>query len=216
MNKKIILLGAGGHAKVLLEILHACGTKVDGILDRTCDKVGGELLGVPLVGTDGDLARFSPENTVLVNGLGSVDVPDQRAQLYVENSSKGYAFLKVLHPKAIVSPLASLGEGVQVLAGANIGPGVKIGRNAIVNSLANVDHDCEIGEHCHLAPGVVCSGAVKVGACSHIGTGAVLVQGVSLGERVMVAAGATVVGDINSGARVRGTPAEEYATEKWC
>lgn len=172
MNRSVMILGAGGHAKVLAEALR--------------------LQGVSLLGmTSNDeevLNRYSPDKIDLVNGVGCVHVNPQRRELFERFKSKGYRFASVIHPSSVIAQDVSLGEGVQIMAGVIIQPGSSIGDNALLNTRVSVDHDCVIGSHVHLAPGVILSGGVTIGEGCHVGTGSVVIQGVHIERNTFIKA----------------------------
>lgn len=207
MSLPIIILGGGGHAKVLAEALRAGGVTVLGMTDADPAKRGTAVLGVPVLGTDAELERHGPGSVLLVNGLGSVEQTAGRAALFDAFKAQGYAFATVVHPSAVIAADVKLGEGTQVMAGAIIQPGTTVGRNSIVNTGAVVDHDCAVGDHVHIAPGATLSGTVCIGNRAHVGTGATVIQGIAVGSGCLVAAGAVVVEDVPDGASVRGVPA---------
>jgi UDP-perosamine 4-acetyltransferase len=209
MSRPVIIIGGGGHAKVLVEALRASSVAMLGITDADPAKHGTSVLGAAVLGGDDVLERHAPGTVLLVNGLGSVARPAARAALFDALKAKGYVFATVVHPSAVVASDAVLGEGAQVMAGAVIQPGCTIGENVVINTRAAVDHDCFIGPHVHVAPGVTLSGGVRIGGGSHIGTGAAVVQGVTIGKRCLVAAGAVVIADVAEGATVGGVPAKE-------
>jgi len=190
MKKPVIVLGGGGHAKVLIDALRLSGVKVLGYTDRS--KEAGHALGVPFLGGDERVLDFSPKKVLLVNGVGSVESTKKRRDLFRSFKDKGYQFASVIHRSAVLAKTVKLGEGVQVMAGAVIQTGTVIGDNAIINTKASVDHDCRIGVHVHIAPGVVLSGGVKIGFGSHIGVGAIIVQNVVVGNRSFVKAASLV------------------------
>jgi sugar O-acyltransferase (sialic acid O-acetyltransferase NeuD family) len=208
----IIIIGAGGHAKVVIDTIKKIGASViSGITDLDPAKKGMEILGVRVIGNDEIIQGYVPGSIRLVNGLGSTDVSDRRMRIFERFKKKGYIFKKLVHPSAIVARDVVLGEGVQIMAGAIIQPGCRIGNNVIVNTGASMDHDCLVKDHVHLAPRAVLSGQVTIGAMSHIGTSAVIIQGLSVGEATLVGAGALVVNDIPSGVRALGIPAKVRA-----
>lgn len=209
MNLPLIVLGAGGHAKVLVDALNSAGLPVRGITDASPAKAGSVVLGVPVLGGDKKVLAFAPEVVHLVNGIGSVRVSTLRRKIYDDFKNRGYFFARVVHASAIVAPDAVLAEGAQIMAGVVLQTGCRIGENAIINTRAAVDHDCRIGAHVHISPGVTLCGNVEVGEGSHIGAGATVIQGVRIGRNCMVAAGAVVIGDIPDGATVAGLPAKE-------
>lgn len=205
----VIIIGAGGHAKVVLDILLLIGTEVLGFSDLDSAKAGQSVHGCPILGDDETVLRNDPVSVLLANGVGSVGDMRARKAVFDKYSSKGYGFMMVIHPTAIVSPRSDIGPGVQIMAGAIVQVDSVISDNCIVNTGAIVEHDCHIGAHVHLAPGVTLSGDVTVGAGSHVGTGATIMQGVRIGRRCTVAAGAVVISDIDDDTRVAGVPAME-------
>ncbi len=206
-EKPVILLGAGGHAKVLLDILLEQNIEILGIAEKGGTDLPSDVYGVPVIGSDSDVGQYPPDKVELVNGIGSIGSTVLRKKIYEKFKRQGYCFTQVIHPGAVISKRAELGEGVQILAGAVVNIGSRVGENAIINTNASVDHDCLIGAHVHIAPGVTLSGGVTVGEGSHIGTGASVVQGVGIGVNVIVGAGAVVVNDIEAGEKVCGIPA---------
>lgn len=213
MGKPLILLGAGGHAGVLLDILMLVGGRdILGYSVGEASLIGQQRRGLPVLSTDDELpAAYPPEEVELVNGLGSVGDTSARRSIYQRMKGLGYNFASVIHPKAIVAQDVQLAEGVQVMAAAVIQPGSKIGVNAIINTAAVVDHDCVIGDHAHLAGGVTLSGGVHVGEGVHVGTGASVIQNVNIGAGATVGAGALVVRDVPLAVTVIGVPAREKA-----
>lgn len=208
-RKPVILLGAGGHAKVLLDILLEQNAEILGIAEKDGAKRQTDLYGIPIIGSDSDVECYSPDEIELVNGIGSIGSTALRKRIYEKYKTRGYRFQQVIHSSAVISRRAALSEGVQVAAGAVINIGTRIGENSIVNTNVSADHDCVIGAHVHIAPGVTLSGGVTVGDGSHIGTGANVVQGVHIGKGVIVGAGALVLRDVDDGVLVCGVPAKE-------
>lgn len=206
-EKPVILLGAGGHAKVLLDILLEQNIEVLGIAEKSGADLPPDLYGVPVIGTDFDVQQYSPDKVELVNGIGSIGSTALRQKVYEKFKRQDYCFTQVIHPGAIISRRAELGEGVQIMAGAVVNIGARVGENVIINTNASVDHDCVIGAHVHIAPGATLSGGATVGDGSHIGTGASVVQNVEIGANVIVGAGAVVVNNIEAGKTVCGVPA---------
>jgi sugar O-acyltransferase (sialic acid O-acetyltransferase NeuD family) len=209
MKTSVLILGSSGHAKVLIDCLHA-DSKVDivGILDINSERHGQTLLGEQILGSDDLLSQYSSEKVTLVNGIGSVSNNAYRAEIFCKFKGLGYNFLSVIHPKASISSDVILDEGVQLMAGCIIQPGCRIGNNVIVNTHASIDHDCRIKDHVHLAPGAVCSGGVTIERGVHVGTGAVVIQNIVIGKESLIAAGAVVVNNIAPNTKVFGMPAK--------
>ena len=202
MTATVIIIGAGGHARVLLDALQLSGCKVLGFVDPAFAKGSQGPGGLPVLGGDEALKDYSVSAVQLVNGIGSIGPTTSRGAVYRRGKEAGFSFARVVHPAAVVSASATLGEGVQIMAGCIVQSGAEIGANSIVNTRASVDHDCKIGETVHIAPGVTLSGNVRVGDRAHIGTGAVVIQGISIGADSLVAAGAVVYRDVPEAGRL--------------
>lgn len=208
MNLPVIILGGGGHAKVLIEALRASGVTILGITDSDPAKQNTSVMGIPVLGDDAEVERHAPENVLLVNGLGSVEQPTVRAAIFDAFVARGYSFATVVHPSAVVASDMRMDKGVQIMAGAVIQPGCAIGANTVVNTHTTVDHDCNLAGHVHLAPGAVLSGGVTVGEATHVGAGTTIIQGVRLGARVLIGAGSLVTQDMPDGVTAYGIPAK--------
>lgn len=204
----VIVIGAGGHAQVLIETLHLLGRRVLSITDSARDRMGQSVSGIMIEGSDDLVLEHDPQHIELANAIGSIAVPEIRRRIYVKFASRGYQFATIVHPAATISSSAKLAKGAQVMAGATIQPRVIVGANTIINTSASVDHDCTIGMHTHIAPGVILSGNVAVGQMCHIGTAASVIQSVELGASSFVAAGSVVTKNLPRGAKVRGVPAK--------
>lgn len=202
MTAAVVIIGAGGHARVILDALQLSSCKVLGFVDPAFVKGSQGPGGFLILGGDEVLKGFSTSEVQLVNGIGSIGPTTSRAAVFRRGKDAGFSFAQVVHPSAIVSASATLGEGVQVMAGCVVQAGAEIGPNSIVNTRASVDHDCRIGETVHIAPGVTLSGDVRIGDRAHIGTGAVVIQGISIGADSLVAAGAVVYRDVPEAGRL--------------
>ncbi len=202
MNERVIVLGAGGHAKVLIEALEKCGVEIFGLADVDSSCWGKELLGRSIAGGDDWVLEQPVAANRLVNAVGSVDRAslERRRAIFERFHARGYRFAQVVHPSAVLSPRALRGEGAQVMAGAVVQADARIGANTIVNTRASVDHDCDIGSHVHIAPGAVLCGGVAVGDGVHIGAGAIVRQGIRIGTGALVGAGAVILRDVPAGA----------------
>ncbi len=207
----LIVLGAGGHARVLIDALRILGREIIGV---TAPQPSALPWGIAYLGTDDIITEFEHSTVELVNGVGSVGRSGLRERLFTTFKQRGYRFTRVRHPTAVIASDVEEGEGVQIMAGAVIQTGTRLDEDVIVNTRASVDHDCRVGAHVHIAPGVVLSGGVQVGASSHIGTGAAVIQNIHIGLRSVVGAGAVVVRDVQSEWTVVGNPAKRIRIER--
>jgi UDP-perosamine 4-acetyltransferase len=205
-EQPLVMLGSGGHAKVLHALVLAQGRTIVGVCDPLLAQQGARLWrGVPVLGADDALAQFDPDTVGLINGLGQLVGMRHREQVYERQRQAGFCFPALVHPAAWVAPTASLAQGVQVMAGAVVQPDCRIGENSIVNTHASVDHDCDIGAHVHIAPGATLCGNVRVDARAFVASGSTVIQGVVVGCGAVVGAGATLLRDLAPGQILRGT-----------
>lgn len=197
MAVPMVMLGAGGHAKVLLDLVQALGQQVVAVCDPALASGGvTDWRGVKVIGDDQAVFGFKPDECRLINGLGSLPGQALRFVLHEKFTQQGYQFATLVHPSAVIGGGVTLGQGAQIMAGAVVQADADIGAGTILNTGALVDHDCRVGDHCHIAPGAVVCGGVSLGRRVHVGTGAKIVQGVSVGEHSVVGAGAVVLRDI--------------------
>ncbi len=204
-SKSYILLGAGGHAKVLYEILKLHQLNIQGFIapEKTQDLYFEEL---EYLGDDATF-DYESEHFFLVNTLGSVKYTQPRENLYQYYKTRNFSFPKIIHPSAIISHSAKLLEGVQLLAGSIINSCAIIKENSIINTGAIIEHDCCIGSHNHIAPRAVLCGNVSTGSNVHIGAGASINQSIHIGHNVIIASGAVVTENIPDNSIVAGVPA---------
>ena len=192
---RILIIGAGGHARVVIDAIRAAGEhEIAGLV--TADGCGEPVYGVPVVAADADLGRLRSEVDACIIAVGSVGGVTARLRAAQAAQDAGVPLVTIVHPAASVSAVATLTDGAFVGAGAVVGPGASVGECAIVNSGAVVDHDCNIGAFVHVAPGAALSGTVSVGDRSHIGTGASVMQGIRIGADTVIGVGAVVVDDV--------------------
>ena len=197
-RRPVIILGAGGHAKVVANVLKISGRDVIGLV--TPDEEEGTFkFGIKVLGNDNVLNSYSKKDILLANGVGALPREVLRWELAKEFRDKGYTFINVIHPSAIIAEDVELGEGAQVMAGSIIQPGSYIGRDTIVNTASQIDHDCYISNNCHLSPGVILSGSVNIAKGCHIGTGSIVIQDISIGSNSLIAAGSVVYKNIADG-----------------
>lgn len=193
----LVLIGAGGHARVLHALVLAAGRRFAAVCDPALAQRGDRFWNhLPVLESDAALEALPRDSVMLVNGIGKVVGSDIRRQVHDRLSKLGFRFATLVHPAAWVAPDAQLSDGVQIMAGAIIQPGCVLGEDCIVNTRASVDHDCIIESHVHIAPGATLCGTVEVAESAFIGAGAVVIQGRRIGSSAIVAAGATVARDL--------------------
>lgn len=206
MRRKNVL-GFGGHASVVSEACEAIGYKIQGFYVE-------QGLSAASPEPQGNVVRINRNDALDLNETGATEfalgIGNNTARIWwCEKLLKdGFQLPPIIHPKAWVSPSATLADGVFVGAGAVIQAGAKIGKAALINSNATVEHHCEIGAGAHIGPGAVLAGLAMVGEKSMIGAGAVVRDRVEIGKNVTVGAGAAVVQNIPDGITVGGVPAK--------
>jgi UDP-perosamine 4-acetyltransferase len=204
----IVGVGAGTHAKSLLEAIRSTGRfEVAALVDDDPGRAGGELFGVPIETAEA-LDRLRGDGVEhAFAGVGGIGDSLGRRAVFERLRASGFELPPILHASAVVSPWAQVGDGVQILAGALVNAGAEIGDDVIVNTGAIVEHDCRLEAHVHVAPGVRLAGGATVGEGAHVGIGAVVIEAIHIGAGALVAAGAVVIRDVAPGARVAGVPA---------
>nr|MBI3612746.1 acetyltransferase [Nitrospirota bacterium] len=203
---KIVVFGAGGHAKVVLDVLRQGGRyEPIGMLDTSRELFGTTRWGVPVLGGRDHFGKLLAQGvTRFIVALG--DNRDRQA-IYEDAVKAGFELVSAIHPSALIGGGVEIGPGTLVVAGAVINVDAVIGANAIVNTGATVDHDCRIGAHAHLSPGVHLAGNVTVGELAHLGIGAVVLPNLTIGRACVVGAGSVVLENVPDGAVVAGNPA---------
>lgn len=198
-TRRAAVLGAGGHAKVVIATLQAAGWEVAGVLDDAEERWGGEILGLPVrgpleaaleIGIDGAVIAVG-DNGARADVARRIDLP----------------WIAVAHPAAWVHASVDLGPGTVVFAGVVMQPDTAVGRHGIVNTGASVDHDCRLGDFVHVAPGAHLAGNVAVGEGALVGLGSSVMPGVRVGAWASIGAGAAVVREVERGSTVVGVPA---------
>lgn len=211
----VIGIGAGGHAKVIIDILRMNGEfGLIGLIDADSSLIGGEVLGVPILGGEDRLeSLYQGGVRHAFMGIASLSKTENNKRIFERIRKLGFDIVKVIHPSAVVASDVKIGQGTRIFGGAVINPGTNLGENVVVNTGAIVDHDCVIGDHAQIAPGAKLAGAVTVGEGSIVGIGAAVIQEIKIGYYSFVAAGATVIRDIPSHTRVVGVPARPIISD---
>jgi sugar O-acyltransferase (sialic acid O-acetyltransferase NeuD family) len=199
-----IVVGAGGHAKVVISTLRAMGWGIQFVYDDDTAKWGQTILGIKVTGP---IALLDEKDRLpAVIAVGDPLFRKRLAERYDRD------WITVIHPHAQVDDSAIIGPGTVIFAGTVVQPGVNIGLHAIINTSASIDHDCQVGDYAHVAPGTHLAGAVTVGEGAFLGTGASVIPGVTIGPYSIVGAGAVVIRDLPAYSTAVGCPATVIRT----
>ena len=207
MSFDCIVVGAGGHAAVVIDALRLGGIyRAVCVTEASTDRTGDPVLGVAVDGCDDSARQLRDRGiTHFVLGVGAVLDNQRRGRLFERYISFGFEPATVVHPGACVAESASIGAGSVVLAGAIVNALARVGRNAILNTGSVVEHDCLLGDHVFIAPRACLGGCVSVGDEGFVGLGAIALPWVQIATRAVVGAGALVLGDVRSNETVMGT-----------
>jgi sugar O-acyltransferase (sialic acid O-acetyltransferase NeuD family) len=196
MCKSVVIIGAGGHSRVVADIVKKCGDKVVGFLD---DFNTGENI----LGTVADCVKFKDCSFVIAIGLGKV-------RKNISEKYPGLDYYTAVHPCAVVSENVTIGKGTVVMANAVINAGAVIGMHSIINTSSVIEHDNRLGNYVHVSPGAVLCGTVTVGDNTHIGAGSVVRNNITICENCVVGCGSAVVKDITQSGVYSGVPARMH------
>jgi len=213
-KKKIVLIGGGGHCKVVISILKKLDNfEIAGIVDNY--KAENFISGIKIIGTDDDLEDIykSGIHNALIT-VGSIKDNTKRYRLFNMAREIGYKFPLIISPESIIDKNIRIDEGTIIMPGSIINIDSSIGKNCIINTGSIMEHDCEIGNHCHIAPGAHISGTVNIGELSFIGIGATIIQGIKIGKNVTIGAGSVVIKDIPDNVIAVGSPTKIIKSKK--
>jgi UDP-perosamine 4-acetyltransferase len=202
---KCVVIGAGGHGKVVLEILRAARKHQPvGFIDADPSLAGTKVGGLKVLGAANVLPKLKAQKVK----HAIIAVGDNRARrTYAQVLEQhGFALINAVHPKAVIAPTATLGKGVVIAAGAVVGTESRIGNLAILNTAAVVDHECVVEDAAHIGPTAALAGKVRVGELAFVGLGAKIIQCLSIGPEAIVGAGAVVIRDVEPRTTVVGVP----------
>ena len=192
--KPLLLIGCGGHARSLIDLIEAGGHwQIQGLVGLP-EQVSTNVLGYPVIGTDADLPTLKNSCSAAVLAIGQLPDPEPRQQLAARLQQLHFHCPVLVSPHAMVSRHAQLGAGTVVGHGAIVNAGAVVGAHCILNSRALIEHDVQIGDHCHLSTGALVNGGVQLGCGSFVGSGAMLREGLQLPAGTVISAGKRVMG----------------------
>ena len=197
-----LIIGAGGHAKVIADMILRQGMQVLGFLDDNPLLIGQEIFNLPVLGKIDTWKSYKPNGLVI--GIGDNAI---RRKIVQNLESSNPPWRTVIHPNAVIATAVQLGEGSVVMAGAIINVDTIVGKHSIINTGATVDHDCRIGDFVHIAPGANLAGDVHVDDGTFLGIGSSVIQRQKIGANSTIGAGGVVVCDIPPNVIAKGVPA---------
>jgi UDP-perosamine 4-acetyltransferase len=206
MADSIVIIGGGGHAKVLVSMLKKLDYQVLGYTDPADN---GHILGVPYLGGDDALPGVIARNPACLAaiGLGKIDASAGRRVLARRVLDLGFTLPAIVSPEAIVNEAVELGDGTVVFDGAIVNSGTTVGALCILNTHCTVEHDCRLSDNVHVAPGATISGGVSVGTDAMLGVGCAVLQDVTIEAGCLIGAGSTVIADLSRAGVYVGSPA---------
>lgn len=210
MSNSIILVGGGGHCKVIIDILKENNDYDEILISDLKENLGKEILGIKIEYTDDqleDLYKKGYKNAFV--SMGKVEINEQRKKIFNKIKNIGFNTPVIISKSANVSQYSEIGEGTFIGKNVVINPGTQIGKNCIINTGSIIEHDCIIEDNVHIGPGAILSGGTYVGKNSFIGTGAIIIQNINISQDTLIGAGAVVVKDINEPGVYVGTPARK-------
>ena len=193
---KILLIGAGGHARSCIDVLEEENQfEIAGLIEKG-ESISNESLGYPIIGTDDDLKVLRQQYKNALITVGQIKSPKIRIKLYQLLKELDFTLPVIVSSQAYVSKYAQIGEGTIIMHGVILNANAKIGNNCIINNRALIEHDAVIGDHCHIATGGIINGEVFVGNETFIGSGAITKQCISIGNNCIVSAGIVLKSDV--------------------
>jgi sugar O-acyltransferase (sialic acid O-acetyltransferase NeuD family) len=199
----MIIFGAGGHGKTLIELIRGAGQlELVGVVDDRLAR-GSDVLGIPVLGNRDDLSSIRNDGIGLAaNAIGGISNVASRVEVTKALAARGFVLPALVHPTAFVEASASIGEGAQILAHSYVGSDALVGKGVIVNTGAVVSHDCVLGDHANLSPGCLLAGGITVGEATLLGMGVTTYLGISIGANVRVGNGAIITAPVPDGRRI--------------
>ena len=201
--KKIVLIGAGGHAKACIEIIKSAGEFSIAQVIGKSSEIGSNVLGHVIKHTDADLALLREDYEYALIGIGQMHSPEPRREIHSNLLNLGYQMPTIISKHAIVSSKAKIGTGSIVMNGAILNSDCTVGTNVIINSSALLEHDVFVGDDCHISTRVTINGNSRIGQGTFLGSGTVIRNGIEIGENSFVDMGSVITESLPPNSRYR-------------
>lgn len=202
-KKDLIIIGSGGHSRVIIDAAESIGFNIIGIIDINFQGIKENILNYPVLGDLTVLNKFDSNTTALFIAIGD---GIQRLEQYSSAKKNGYFIPTIIHPSTIMSKHFNIGEGVFINAGVIINADVQIGDNSIINTGTILDHEVKLGVNSHIGPGCKISGRVHIGNNTFIGTGTSIIDKIHVGDNVIIGAGSVIIRNVENNTKVAGVP----------
>lgn len=193
-DKKLILIGGGGHCKSVIDVAESAGYNIIGILD-IAENVGTKVLSYPVIGTDDLIPELVTQASFIIT-VGQIKNPDLRVKLYEKIISANGKIATIISPNSYVSKHALIGEGTVVMHKSVVNAGATIGKCCIINTFANIEHDAVVGDFCHISTGAMVNGGVIVGSHSFIGSNSMIRQNIEIGKNSIIGGGYVLTSNV--------------------
>lgn len=199
-EKKVMIIGASGHGKVIVDIIHQSGDQVMGFLDD--DPIKKEIHQIPVLGKIEDIQKYKDDFCFII-GIG-----DNQIRKKIAESNPALNYYTAIHPTAIIGEGVRIGNGTAVMAGVVINADANIGEHCIINTSAVIEHECVIGDYTHVSPQACLCGNVHVGEECHVGAGSTIINNINIIEDTIIGAGSVVIKNITKEGTYIGIPAD--------
>ena len=206
--KKIIIIGSGGHSRVIVDTLEQLGLAIHGIVDLNYKDEKEKIFGYEIIGDISVLESLNPNDYNVVLAIGE---NNKREEYFLRIENYGFSIASIIHPTAVLSKKVNIGNGVFINAGAIINAGVEIGDNTIINTGSIIEHEVKIKENCHICPGVKIAGRVIIGKNTFVGIGTSIIDYITIDESATIGAGSVIIKNVEKYSKVAGVPGRELS-----
>lgn len=202
MNNKLIILGSGGHSKVVIDIIKQNSEyEIEGLVDNN---VGDEILGISVIGSDDDLINIFERG--IKNAFVAIGSNNIRKKLLIKLRNLGFNLINVISKNSMISETVNLGSGILIMPGAIVNSSSQINDGCIINTNSSIDHDCFVGDYTHIAPGCTIAGSVRIGSKCFLGVGTKVIDGIEIQDETIIGAGSTIIKSMEGNSTIVGTP----------